>query len=127
MTSSGKIREEMPKQFPDVTFWFPPADIVAQILNFGQSAPIDVQISGSDREASHDLAQKMLAKIQRIPGAVDFRIHEPNDAPRIDVTVDRTKASQLGLTQQNVANSVLGALADRSRRARTSGSIRRRA
>lgn len=106
-----KIREEMPKQFPDVTFWFPPADIVAQILNFGQSAPIDVQISGSDREASHDLAQKMLAKIQKIPGAVDFRIHEPNDAPRIDVTVDRTKASQLGLTQQNVANSVLGALA----------------
>jgi CzcA family heavy metal efflux pump len=106
-----KIREEMPKQFPDVTFWFPPADIVAQILNFGQSAPIDVQISGSDREASHDLAQKMLSKIQRIPGAVDFRIHEPNDAPRIDLTVDRTKASQLGLTQQNVANSVLGALA----------------
>ena len=106
-----KIREEMPKQFPDVTFWFPPADIVAQILNFGQSAPIDVQISGSDREQSHDLAEKLLAKIRLIPGAVDFRIHEPNDAPRIDVTVDRTKASQLGLTQQNVANSVLGALA----------------
>ncbi len=106
-----KIRHEMPRQFPDVTFWFPPADIVAQILNFGLSAPIDVQLTGTDREQIHAFAEKLLARIRLIPGAVDFRIHESNDAPRLDVTVDRSKASQLGLTQQNVANSVLGALA----------------
>lgn len=106
-----KIRQEMPKRFPDVTFWFPPADIVAQILNFGLSSPIDVQLSGTDPDETHEFAEKLLARIRKIPGAVDFRIHEANDAPRINVDVDRSKASQLGLTQQNVANSVLGALA----------------
>lgn len=106
-----KIRREMPRRFPDVTVWFPPADIVAQILNFGLSAPIDVQLTGTNRDELHEFAEKLLAQIKRIPGAVDFRIHESNDAPRINVKVDRTKASQLGLTQQNVANSVLGALA----------------
>ena len=105
-----KIRLEMRKQFPDVTVWFPPADIVAQILNFGLPAPIDVQIVGSDRNAIFQYATKLLGAFRKIPGLVDLRIQEPNDAPRLDITVDRTKASTLGLTQQNVANSVLGAL-----------------
>ena len=105
-----KIRLEMRRQFPDVTVWFPPADIVAQILNFGLSAPIDVQTVGSDRDAIFRYATKLLGTLRKIPGLVDLRIQEPNDTPRLDITVDRTKASILGLTEQNVANSVLGAL-----------------
>jgi CzcA family heavy metal efflux pump len=105
-----KIRLEMRQQFPDVTVWFPPADIVAQILNFGLPAPIDVQIVGSDREEIFRVAGKLWSALRKIPGLVDLRIQEPNDAPRLDITVDRTKASILGLTEQNVANSVLGAL-----------------
>ena len=105
-----KIRLEMRKQFPDVTVWFPPADIVAQILNFGLSAPIDVQIVGSDRDQIFSFASKLLGTLRKDPGLVDLRIQEPNDTPRLDIAVDRTKASILGLTEQNVANSVLGAL-----------------
>lgn len=106
-----KIRLEMGKEFPGVGFWFPPADIVAQILNFGLSAPIDVQVIGTDRALTHAFAETLLKKIKKIAGAVDFHIQEPNDALRLDVTVDRAKASALGLTQQDVANSTLGALA----------------
>ncbi|MFZ0712322.1 MAG: efflux RND transporter permease subunit, partial [Terrimicrobiaceae bacterium] len=106
-----KIRLEMVKQFPDVTVWFPPADIVAQILNFGLSAPIDVQIIGANRDEIFKFASGLQSKLRKVPGLVDLRIQEPNDTPRLDITVDRTKASILGLTQQNVANSVLGALA----------------
>jgi multidrug efflux pump subunit AcrB len=105
-----KIRLEMHKQFPDVTVWFPPADIVAQILNFGLPAPIDVQIVGSDRDEIFRFASTLLGRLRKIPGLVDLRIQEPNDTPRLDITVDRTKASILGLTEQSVANSVLGAL-----------------
>ena len=105
-----KIRLEMRKQFPDVTVWFPPADIVAQILNFGLSAPMDVQIVGSDRDEIFRFAGKLLGSLRKIPGLVDLRIQEPNDTPRLDITVDRTKASILGLTEQSVASSVLNAL-----------------
>jgi multidrug efflux pump subunit AcrB len=106
-----EIRREMARQFPGVTLWFPPADIVAQILNFGLSAPVNVQLIGTDRAQTFAFANKLLEKIKQVPGAVDFHIQEPNDTPRIDVTVDRTKASTLGLTQLDVANSTLGALA----------------
>jgi multidrug efflux pump subunit AcrB len=105
-----KIRLEMRKQFPDVTVWFPPADIVAQILNFGLSAPMNVQIVGSDRDEIFRFAGKLLGSLGKIPGLVDLRIQEPNDTPRLDITVDRTKASILGLTEQSVASSVLNAL-----------------
>ena len=105
-----KIRLEMRKQFPDVTVWFPPADIVTQILNFGLSAPMDVQIVGSDRDEIFRFAGKLLGSLRKIPGLVDLRIQEPNDTPRLDITVDRTKASILGLTEQSVASSVLNAL-----------------
>lgn len=106
-----EIRRRMPGEFPGVSFWFPPADIVAQILNFGLSAPIDVQVVGTDRSVTHAFAKKLLEKIKAVPGAADFHLQEPNDTPKIDVTVNRTKASTLGLTQQDVANSTIGALA----------------
>jgi multidrug efflux pump subunit AcrB len=105
------IRSRMQHDFPDVVFWYPPADIVAQILNFGLPAPIDVQVIGADRAGNFKFANNLMDQIRRIPGAVDVRIQEPDDTPRLDVTVDRTKASILGIQEQAVANSVLGALA----------------
>ncbi|MBV8102922.1 MAG: efflux RND transporter permease subunit [Verrucomicrobia bacterium] len=105
------IRRQMPKQFPDVEFWFPPADIVAQILNFGLPAPINVQVQGLNKNANFQFASRLMSQMRKVPGLVDLRIQEPNDVPRFNVTVDRTKASMLGVEEQNVANSVLGALA----------------
>ncbi|HTD17421.1 MAG TPA: efflux RND transporter permease subunit [Chthoniobacterales bacterium] len=105
------IRREMPQRFPDVEFWFPPADIVAQILNFGLPAPINVQIQGLNKNANFQFASRLMSQMRKVPGLVDLRIQEPNDVPRFNVAVDRTKASMLGIQEQNVANSVLGALA----------------
>jgi CzcA family heavy metal efflux pump len=105
------IRTRMQHDFPDVGVWFPPADIVAQVLNFGLSAPIDIQITGADKAANFAFASKLMDQIRHIPGAVDFRIQEPNDAPQLNVTIDRTMASVLGVTAQAVSTSVLGALA----------------
>ena len=106
-----EIRRRMPQEFPDIEFWFPPADIVAQILNFGLPAPIDVQVQGLNKSANFEFASHLMDQMRSIPGLVDLRIQEPNTVPQLDVTVDRTKASILGMQEQNVANSVLGALA----------------
>jgi multidrug efflux pump subunit AcrB len=105
------IRARMQHDFPDVGVWFPPADIVSQILNFGLPSPIDVQITGADTKANFQFASNLLNQIRKIPGAVDFRIQEPNDAPQLNVAIDRTKASILGITAQAVSDTVLGALA----------------
>src|SRR6202521_3690039 len=105
------IRARMHHEFPDVSVWFPPADMVAQILNFGLPAPIDVQIIGADQEANFQFASNLMDQIRKVPGAVDFHIQEPNNAPELDITMDRTKASILGINAQSVANTVLGALA----------------
>ena len=105
------IRRQMPRNFPEVEFWFPPADIVAQILNFGLPAPINVQVQGLNKNANFQFASRLMSQMRRVAGLVDLRIQEPNDVPRFNVTVDRTKASMLGVQEQNVANSVLGALA----------------
>jgi multidrug efflux pump subunit AcrB len=105
------MRRQMPQQFPGVEFWFPPADIVAQILNFGLPAPINVQVQGLNKNANFQFASRLMSQMRKVPGLVDLRIQEPNDVPRFNVAVDRTKASMLGIQEQNVANSVLGALA----------------
>jgi multidrug efflux pump subunit AcrB len=105
------IRARMHHEFPDVSVWFPPPDIATQILNFGLPAPIDVQITGADTKGNFQFATNVLNQIRRIPGAVDFRIQELNDAPQLNVTIDRTKASILGITADGVTQTVLGALA----------------
>ncbi|HZC34225.1 MAG TPA: efflux RND transporter permease subunit [Chthoniobacterales bacterium] len=104
------IRARMPHDFPDVTVWFPPADIVSQTLNFGLPAPIDVQITGADLAANFKFSSRLMEQIRHVPGAVDFRIQEPNNELQLNVTIDRTLASILGITAQAVSQSVLGAL-----------------
>jgi multidrug efflux pump subunit AcrB len=104
------IRQRLHYDFPDVTYWFPADDIVSQVLNFGLPAPIDVQITGADSAANSVAANELAQKIRSIAGAVDVRVAEPTDVPQLDINVDRTKASVLGITQQQVSGSVLDAL-----------------
>ena len=102
-----KLREVLRKQYPDEVFFFQAANITNQILNFGIPAPIDIQIMGRDQAGAYDLAKDIERRIAVIPGAVDVHIRQVMDSPAIDFTVDRAKASQAGLTQANVANSML--------------------
>ncbi len=107
------LRRELPKEFPQETFFFQPADIVNQILNFGLPAPIDVQVSGPGRNAEGDLAAARLlqTKMAAIPGAADVHLQQIVDGPTLNINVDRTRAEQLGLTQQQVSQSLLVSLA----------------
>ena len=93
----------MQHDFLGIGVWFPPADMVAQILNFGLPAPIDVQIIGANQEANFQFANNLMNQIRQIPGAVDFRIQEPNNAPELDITMDRTK-DRSSACAQSVAN-----------------------
>jgi multidrug efflux pump subunit AcrB len=102
-----QLRRSLANQFPGVTFYFLPADMVSQILNFGLPAPIDIQIEGNDVEASRGIANKLLSEFRQVPGLTDLRIQQPFDQPKLHVTVDRTRASQAGLTQRDVAGSML--------------------
>ena len=104
------LRFQLPRKFPGVTFYFLPADIVTQILNFGLPSPIDVQIEGNDVVASQHTAEKIMAQMRQIPGVADLRVQQPLDYPTLDVAVDRVKASQAGYTERDGASSVLNAL-----------------
>ena len=106
----NQIRRMLPVNFPQVVGYFQAADIVSQVLNFGLSAPIDVQISGSSLRSDYALAAKLQNKLSRIPGLADLRIAEPLDYPAFKVDVDRTKALELGVTEQQVASSLLAEL-----------------
>jgi len=101
------LRKRLREQFPDTSFFFQPANITSQILSFGLPAPIDLQIVGRDAEAGYGIAGKMAARIARIPGTADVHVHQVVDQPMIGVDVDRVKASELGLTQRDVTNSML--------------------
>ena len=104
------IRTRTNQDFPDVGFWFPPADIVLQTLNFGLPAPINIQIAGADLAANFKFANTLMEKIRHVPGAVDLRIQEPTDVPQFNVKIDRTLASIEGVSAQAITESVLGAL-----------------
>jgi CzcA family heavy metal efflux pump len=105
-----ELRFKLAKDFPDVTSFFQPADIVTQILNFGLPSPIDVQVQGYD-PANYDIARKIRQRLASVPGAVDVHLHQVVDAPDLHVDVDRVRAAQFGLTQQDVANSLYVSLA----------------
>ena len=114
-----KLRELLPHMYPGVTFSFPPADIVSQILNFGAPAPIDLQIRGPKLAANFAYANSLLGQIKRIPGVVDARIQESQANPGFDINVDRTQAQLLGITERDVTNSLVVNLAGSSQVAPT--------
>ncbi len=105
-----ELRKTLPGEFPGSAFYFQPADIVSQILNFGLPSPIDVQLVGPNFADNFEVARKMLPRIQEVGGAVDVHIQQALDLPKLHVEVDRTRAESIGFTQQDVANNALVAL-----------------
>ena len=100
------LREKLHRDFPDMEFFFSAPDIVGQILNFGIPAPIDIQITGRDPKG-YDIANEIKTRVAQIPGAVDTHVHQLVHGPDLRVNVNRTRAEQIGLTQNNVAQSML--------------------
>jgi multidrug efflux pump subunit AcrB len=104
------LREVLPQRFPGVEFFFQPADIVSQILNFGLPAPIDVQVVGTDMGSSYLIAQQIANKMRHIPGAADVHVQQLLSLPTLHMDIERTRVTQVGLTARDVAQSVLVSL-----------------
>ena len=100
------LRIKLHHDFPDMSFYFASPDIVSQILNFGIPAPIDIQVTGRDPK-NYDVAKEIEREVAKIPGAADVHVHQVVNGPELRVNVDRTRAGQIGLTQQNVASTML--------------------
>lgn len=108
------LRQRLRDRFPDMTFFFQPANITTQIVNFGLPAPIDLQVVGRDADANYKIAQRLAQKIAAIPGAADVHVHQVAAQPELRLNVDRVKASQMGLTQRDVTSSMLISLSGSS-------------
>jgi CzcA family heavy metal efflux pump len=108
------LRERLPEEFPGTQFFFQPADMISQILNFGVPAPIDIQLIGPNEGANYQLAEQITNRIQHIPGAVDVHVQQLRAYPAIFLNVDRTRVQSVGLSPQDVANSVLLTLSSSS-------------
>ncbi|HEV3021774.1 MAG TPA: efflux RND transporter permease subunit, partial [Pirellulales bacterium] len=104
------LRRGLAGQFPHLTFFFQPADIVSQILNFGLPAPIDVQIAGLNRRENYDMAVEIAQRVRRIRGVEDVHLHQVMNVPKLHLDVDQTRARELGFTQRDVADSLLVSL-----------------
>jgi multidrug efflux pump subunit AcrB len=111
---SRELRTKLSQKFPEERFFFTPANMTNQILDFGLPAPIDIQVVGRNPQANYKIAQGILAKVQAIPGIVDAHIHQEVAYPTLDLNVDRSKAAQLGLTQSDVARDMLISLSGTS-------------
>jgi multidrug efflux pump subunit AcrB len=104
-----QLRRELPQRFPDLMFYFQPADIVSQILNFGLPAPIDIQVAGYDPH-NYEIARNIRREIAALPGVVDSHVHQVMNGPDIHLDVDRTRAAEFGLTELDVSNSLFVSL-----------------
>jgi len=102
-----KLREDLPLYFPGTEFFFQPADIVSQILNFGLPSPIDVQVFGRNVNANYSIAQQIANRMRRVPGAVDVHVQQLMNGPLLDLDIDRSRAKEVGLNQQDVARNLL--------------------
>ena len=111
------LRAELPRRFPGVEFFFQPADIVTQILNFGLPAAIDVQFTGNDLAGNAQVAADLVRKIRQVPGAVDAHVHQRLDGPALNLRMDRSRLQQMGLSASNVGQNVLIALSGSSQTA----------
>jgi CzcA family heavy metal efflux pump len=104
------LREYLPQRFPGTEFFFQPADIVTQILNFGLPAPIDVQVVGTDMQSSYSLAQRIANRIRHVPGTADVHVQQMLSLPTLHMDIQRTRVTQVGLTAREVAQSALVSL-----------------
>ncbi|HEV2651787.1 MAG TPA: efflux RND transporter permease subunit, partial [Rhizomicrobium sp.] len=108
------LREKLPRLFPGTTFSFLPADIISQILNFGSPAPLDLQIAGPDLDKDQAYAMELLRKMRTIRGVADARLQQSLQNPQLKINIDRARASQLGLAERDVTNSLVATLAGTS-------------
>jgi multidrug efflux pump subunit AcrB len=104
---TAMLRRQLPRQFAGLQFFFQPADIVDQVLNFGQPAPIDIRVTASDTDSAYTLASRLATLISGVAGVVDSHVYQVPDAPALTVDVDRDFANQVGLSQREAANNVL--------------------
>ena len=104
------LRQYLPKHYPGVEFFFQPADIVTQILNFGIPAPIDVQVVGTDLQSNYSIAQQIASKMRHIPGTADVHVQQLLSLPTLHMDIERTRVTQVGLTARDVAQSALVSL-----------------
>jgi multidrug efflux pump subunit AcrB len=102
-----RLRSKLARAFPAVTFYEVPVDMISQILYFGLPAPLDIQIVGKDLEANRALAERLLNRLKVVPGAVDLRIQQPFNLPKLHIDVDRTRAQEAGYTQLEIATNLL--------------------
>ncbi len=105
-----QLRQSLPRRFPGVEFFFQPADIVTQILNFGLPAPIDVQVVGTDMESNYAIAQQIANRLRHVPGAADVHVQQLLSLPTLHMDIERTRVTQVGLTARDVAQSALVSL-----------------
>jgi CzcA family heavy metal efflux pump len=105
-----QLRQELPRLFPGVEFFFQPSDIVSQILNFGLPSPIDIQIVGKNQSKNYELAESLSNRLRQVPGAVDVHVQQLRNSPAIRLNVDRSRAQQVGLQQRDVAQNLLVSL-----------------
>jgi multidrug efflux pump subunit AcrB len=110
----SRLRDQLPRRFPGMSFSFLPADIVGQILNFGAPAPIDLQVRGNDLGADFAYANKLLAQVRHVTGVADARIQQSAGQPTLSVDIDRTRAQYTGVTAADVTNSLVVNLASSS-------------
>jgi CzcA family heavy metal efflux pump len=106
----NELRKKLPQKFPGVQFFFQPADIVTQILNFGTPAPIDVAVMGNDQQGNYRVAEKLASEIRHIPGAVDVHVQQAFDGPTLHMDIDRARAQSVGLQARDVAQNLLVSL-----------------
>ncbi len=104
------LREVLPQQFPSTEFFFQPADIVTQILNFGLPAPIDVQVVGTNMQQNYEIAQRIANRMRHVPGAADVHVQQMLSLPTLHMDIERTRVTQVGLTAREVAQSALVSL-----------------
>jgi CzcA family heavy metal efflux pump len=104
------LRAELPRRFPGVEFFFQPADIVSQILNFGLPAPIDIQLAGFDMQQNYTIAQHIASRLRQIPGTADVHVQQLMSLPTLHMEIDRTKVTQVGMDARDVAQNVLVSL-----------------
>jgi len=123
-TLMARLRRDLPERFAALQFFFQPADIVDQVLNFGQPAPIDIRVSGPNQDDAYGLAAKLARDLRRVPGIVDSHVFQVPDAPTLNVNVDRAFAADVGLDQSATADNVLVTTNGSAQTAPTSGSIR---
>src|SRR6266699_3174586 len=105
-----ELRKKLPQQFPGIEFNFDTGGMLTAALNGGLPSPINIQVEGNKLEVAHEIAEKIKRYAENVPGAVDVRIQQRLDAPQINIDIDRVKAAQVGLTQEEIVKNIVTAL-----------------